>query len=157
MHATKLGPRHVEPPTQWGWLLLLQRCNAATLLLLHSTTNVVSTSKRQAMAMQPTPPPNKNKNRLTDVPYLVARILPPMTAMPVHKECPITPPAVTPKGSFVVANAIVAICERSPHSAKKVIVNDIVITYKKQGGDGRTRKTAVRTVGVILGMAVQLS
>lgn len=60
--------------------------------------------------------------------HRAASIRPPTTAMPVQSECPMMPPSVTPKGSFVVASAIVAICDRSPHSARKVMVNDIVIT-----------------------------
>lgn len=47
---------------------------------------------------------------------LEASILPPTTASPVQSACPIVPPIVTPNGSFDDAKAIVAICERSPHS-----------------------------------------
>lgn len=140
-HATKLGPQRVEPPTQRGWLPLQRCCNAAASQ--HDKTSFRQQSDKQ---WQCNPPPTQKKQnkKQTDVPYLVASILPPMTAMPVHKECPITPPAVTPKGSFVVANAIVAICERSPHSAKKVIVNDIVITYKSKAGTGRRVRRRLR-------------
>jgi len=42
---------------------------------------------------------------------------------PVHIEWPSTPPDVTPYGSLCAANAMVAICDRSPHSARKVSTN----------------------------------
>lgn len=53
----------------------------------------------------------------------VAIILPPITASPVHKACPKTPPTITPYTFSRAAKMIVVNCERSPHSAKKVIEN----------------------------------
>jgi hypothetical protein len=38
-----------------------------------------------------------------------ANILPPITATPVHMQCPKQPPTVTPYGFLAAANAIVAI------------------------------------------------
>lgn len=52
-----------------------------------------------------------------------ASILPPITARPVQKAWPTRPPSTTPKGFLDAASATVAICERSPHSARKVSVN----------------------------------
>mmetsp|Transcript_26409 Transcript_26409/g.45171 ORF Transcript_26409/g.45171 Transcript_26409/m.45171 type:complete len:299 (-) Transcript_26409:73-969(-) len=51
-----------------------------------------------------------------------ASSLPPMTAAPVQQACPMVAPRVTPKGSRAAPRAIVAIWERSPHSARKVRV-----------------------------------
>mmetsp|Transcript_3508 Transcript_3508/g.11712 ORF Transcript_3508/g.11712 Transcript_3508/m.11712 type:complete len:204 (+) Transcript_3508:650-1261(+) len=55
---------------------------------------------------------------------LAASMRPPMTARPVHRAWPRVPPRVTPKGSFAAESAMVAIWERSPHSARKVSVKD---------------------------------
>jgi len=44
---------------------------------------------------------------LSDI--LVANNLPPTTAIPVQMAWPITPPNITPKGSFADARAMVAI------------------------------------------------
>eukprot|EP00962_Isochrysis_galbana_P007527 scaffold2036_cov115-Isochrysis_galbana.AAC.11 len=43
--------------------------------------------------------------------------------MPVQREWPMMAPKVTPNGSSAAASAMVAICDRSPHSARKVSVN----------------------------------
>lgn len=51
-----------------------------------------------------------------------AIIRPPITAKPVHMECPKTPPTITPNTSSRAAKMIVVNCDRSPHSAKNVIV-----------------------------------
>lgn len=40
----------------------------------------------------------KNSPVLTDI--LWATILPPITASPVHRQCPSVPPTATPKGSW---------------------------------------------------------
>eukprot|EP00964_Phaeocystis_antarctica_P142262 scaffold107507_cov69-Phaeocystis_antarctica.AAC.5 len=50
----------------------------------------------------------------------LASSLPPTTAMHVQMAWPTIAPRVTPKGSLAAASAMVAICERSPHSARKV-------------------------------------
>eukprot|EP00982_Pelagococcus_subviridis_P011385 31083-Pelagococcus_subviridis.AAC.7 len=48
---------------------------------------------------------------------------PPRTAAPVQIACPAIPPRVTPYGSDDAARPIVAICDRSPHSATNVMKN----------------------------------
>lgn len=50
-----------------------------------------------------------------------AIIRPPITANPVHSAWPKTPPTITPYTLSRAAKTIVVNCERSPHSAKKVI------------------------------------
>jgi len=50
---------------------------------------------------------------------------PPITAMRAHIACPNIAPPVTPIALLPAANAIVAICVRSPHSAIKVNTNDL--------------------------------
>mmetsp|Transcript_23605 Transcript_23605/g.55928 ORF Transcript_23605/g.55928 Transcript_23605/m.55928 type:complete len:236 (+) Transcript_23605:133-840(+) len=57
---------------------------------------------------------------------LAASMRPPRTAIPVQIVWPMHPPSVTPYGFFAALNAIVAICDRSPHSAKNVRVNDCI-------------------------------
>ena len=52
---------------------------------------------------------------------LLANSFPPITATLVHRLCPMRPPRVTPMGSLAEARAMVAIWDRSPHSAKNVI------------------------------------
>ena len=52
-----------------------------------------------------------------------AKIFHPITAKLVQNACPTIAPIVTPYGSLCAANAIVVICDRSPHSAKNVSTN----------------------------------
>ena len=44
---------------------------------------------------------------------------------------PAYPPIITPNGSFEEPSAIVAICDRSPHSAKNVMVNALTKTGER--------------------------
>ena len=67
-----------------------------------------------------TTPPTK-VTVLTEI--IVAMKRPPITARPVHKACPKQAPNVTPTTFSREASTTVAIWDRSPHSAKKVIVN----------------------------------
>jgi len=53
---------------------------------------------------------------------LAAIIRPPMTANPVQIACPTTPPTQVPQISSRAASTTVASWDRSPHSAKKVMV-----------------------------------
>ena len=62
---------------------------------------------------------------------LVASSFPPSTATPVQSACPMMPPVVTPNASFCAASAIVAIWERSPHSARNVMVKHWMNTLEK--------------------------
>lgn len=49
-----------------------------------------------------------------------AKTLPPNTAIAVQQACPRIPPSITPHIFFDAPRAIVAIWDRSPHSAAKV-------------------------------------
>ena len=53
----------------------------------------------------------------------VASIRPPITAIAVQQAWPSVAPMETAIGSSFAPSAIVAICDRSPHSARKVSVN----------------------------------
>ena len=70
---------------------------------------------------------NKNTSAPTSVTVLTemrcAMNRPPSTANPVHKPCPIVPPSTVPTIFSRAAKIIVLICERSPHSARKVKMN----------------------------------
>lgn len=57
-----------------------------------------------------------------------ATIRPPITASPVHIEWPSTPPIITPGMCSRALNIIVVNCDRSPHSARKVMVNACIST-----------------------------
>jgi hypothetical protein len=59
---------------------------------------------------------------------LAANIRPPIHADAVQTLCPMIPPTVTPIGFLALANAMVAIWLRSPHSATNVKVNAVIIT-----------------------------
>ena len=51
--------------------------------------------------------------------------VPPSTAAPVQMLCPDKAPTVTPKGLSSAAMVTVAICDRSPHSARHVCLNSL--------------------------------
>lgn len=55
----------------------------------------------------------------TDIRCAIMR--PPITANPVHRAWPITPPTMMPYTLSRAAKMIVVNCERSPHSARNVI------------------------------------
>lgn len=58
-------------------------------------------------------------------------IRPPSTPKPVQMAWPITPPIITPMRFSRAARIIVVICERSPHSATKVIVKACMKILKR--------------------------
>lgn len=62
----------------------------------------------------------------TDILWAIIR--PPITANPVQKACPKTPPTITPYTLSRAAKMIVVNCDRSPHSAKNVIENACATT-----------------------------
>ncbi|OMH82477.1 hypothetical protein AX774_g4046 [Zancudomyces culisetae] len=67
-----------------------------------------------------------------------------MTAINVHTECPIIVPNVTLHTSCDAPRAIIASCERSPHSARKTSTN----TSTNIGDSNRTNRlrTGVSTL-----------
>ena len=81
----------------------------------------ISAHESQQPSIQPTSINTQLEMVFSEI--FVAKNLPPSTANPVHMACPNRPPNVTPRGSCAAANAMVVICDRSPHSARKVMVN----------------------------------